>query len=164
MKEKKYSYDRFGSKGQRVGQAVVDILSKDQATQTVEETLEALGPRFVEELEDTIQKNQHRFESPFYVFVLTNKEMWADNVLRNWFIARQTAPEDIDMLCQYPHHAKTLYKVDSKKGSLSVAWTIPGIEDCKSILKNPHIHDPQLVSWITSCFDKSSGGGLLLPT
>lgn len=162
MSDEKYDYNRFGSKGKRVGQAVYDILSKDQPYQSAGDTFDALAPRFVQELEDTIKNNEKKYDSPFYVIVFTNKEMWAPNVMRNWFIARQTAPRAMDMIHQYPHHVKTLYKVDSKEGSHKVQWTIPGFEDCKSILKNPQAHDPQLVTWIISAFEGSLDSSQLL--
>lgn len=152
MIENKYSYDRFGSKGMRVGQAVHDILSKEQPMQTVEETIEAMAPKFTKDLEDTINANKDRYKSPFYVFVLTKKEMWATNVVRNFFIARQTPPDPLNMMCQYANMTKTLYKVDSLKGSLKVKWSLPGLNDCPNILKNPQFHDPDLVAWIDSLF------------
>lgn len=149
---KKYEYNRFGSKGVRVGQAVVDILSKDQPDQTVEETIEAFGPDFVKELQDTIEKNKGKYQSPFYVFILTKKEMWAVNVVRNFFIARQTNPSGLEMVKQYPNYMKTLYKVDSKKGTLELKWSIPGHQECLSICKTPSSYDPELVSWILQCY------------
>lgn len=158
MTEKKYSYDRFGAKGMRVGQAVYDILSQEQAPQTVEETLEAWAPDFVSELEETIENNINKFQSPFYVFVLTKKEMWAENVIRNYFIARQSDPQMAQMMVEYPNFVKTLYKVDGKKGAMKLDWTLPGIEDCKSILKNQKIHDPTLIGWIKSCFKELEDG------
>ena len=151
--DKRYDYNRFGKKGKRVGQAVVDILSKDQPIYTAEEILNEYAPKFVQELEDCIKENHKKYTSPFYVFVLTGKEMWAENVLRNWFVARQTPPHAIDMVVEFPHKSKTLYMVDAEKGKVKVLWTIPGIEDCKSIMKDPLIYDPHLVQWIIDCFE-----------
>ena len=152
-KEKdKYSYDRFGSKGQRVGQAVVDILSREQTPQTVEETLDAFGPDFAKELDDTIESNKTKYRSPFYVLVLTKKEMWAVNVVRNYFIARQTAPYALDLIQNYPHYTKTLYQVNSDRGELNIAWSIPGHSECKSISKTPQSFDETLVKWIKDAY------------
>lgn len=151
----RYDYDRFGKKGQRVGQAVFDILSKPQAMQTVGETLDSIGPDFAKEIEDCIEKNQHKYKSPFYIFVLTKKEFWAENVVRNWFIARQTPPHAFRMMEQYPNHTKTLYIVDSQKGNISVAWCLPSFADCVSIAKTPLSYDPQLVKWIEDCFSRN---------
>jgi hypothetical protein len=153
--DKKYDYHRFGSKGKRVGQAVVDILSKEQPSQTVEETISAFGPDFANELAKTIDDNRHKYTSPFYVLVLTKKEMWACNVVRNFFIARQTAPRSQDMIIDYPNHTKTLYKVNDEKGSVGIEWSVPGHQECLSISQTPGSFDPQLIQWIKNAYQEA---------
>ena len=151
--DKKYTYNRFGMKGARVGQAVHDILSASNEAITVEAILDEFAHKFVAELEATIEHNEEKYDNIFYVFVLSNKEMWAENVVRNWFVARQTAPEALDMVSQYPNHCKILYEVNKKHGELKLKWTIPGIQDCISIARQPQLYDPQLVKWISDCFN-----------
>lgn len=150
----KYDYNRFGSKGKRVGQAVVDILEKgDNPYISTGEIFDASSEKFLQELEDTISKNKDRYDSPFYVVVFTNKEFWAENVVRNWFVARQSAPYATDLVCQYPNHNKTLYLVDANEGKIKICWTMPGFQEAKSILKTPQHYDPQLVQWIEDVFN-----------
>ena len=148
----KYDYNRFGAKGQRVGQAVYDIISQDQREQTAEETIFEFGPDFVKELETAVETGAKRFASPYYVLVLSKKEMWACNVMRNYFIPRQTFPRGTEMVQQYPNHTKTLYKIDAKKGDLKIIWSIPGHQECQIVAKNPGQYDPQLVEWIFQCY------------
>lgn len=144
----KYDYKRFGCDAKRVGQAVTDILSKDQPTYTVEEIMEGMSEKFVQELEKTIEDHSSKFDQPFYILVLTNKEFWATNVIRNWFVPRQTPPHATKMIEDYPNHCKTLYLVDANKGDITLCWTLPGIQDMNSILKTPQSYDKQLVKWI----------------
>lgn len=151
----KYDYNMFGSKGKRVGKAVLDIISTDQPSYTVEDILSEYGKDYCLEFEKTIEENKKKYKSPFYIFVLTKKEFYASNVVRNWFIARQTPPYGSQMMTDYPNHTKTLYIVDADKGELRVLWSIPGKEECKSILKEPQIYSQELVSWILDCY---SGG------
>ena len=149
-----YDYNRFGSKAKRVGQAVLDILSKPQPIQTVGDTLDAFGPDFANEMEKTIEQNQGKYESPFYIFVVTKKEFFANNVMRNWFIARQTPPYAFEMMKQYSNYTKTLYMVDSHKGNIKALWSIPGFLDCISIARCPSQYDPELVKWVEDCFNR----------
>lgn len=151
-KDKRYSYDRFGMKGARVGQAVYDILKSNDEPTSVEEILDEYASSYVKELEDTIQANEHKYKETFHVVVLSNKEMWAINVVRNWFIARQTAPDALESVVLWPNHVKILYEVNKKTNEVKLKWTIPGIQDCISIAKNPGMYDPQLVKWIKECF------------
>ncbi len=151
--DKKYTYNRFGMKGARVGQAVYDILKSSDKNTTVEEILDEYAAKFNQELEDTINANEHKYKDKFHIFVLSNKEMWAQNVVRNWFVARESAPEPLDMVGQYPNHCKILYEFDKRADKLSLKWTIPGIQDCISIVKNPSQYDPMLYKWIKDCFN-----------
>ena len=148
----RYKYNRFGMKGARVGQAVSDILSKDQPTYTVGEIMEGFGAKFAQELEKSVNDSLDKFKNPFYILALTKKEFWADNVIRNWFIPRQTAPHASKLMSEYPNHTKTLYVVHGDRGDIKVAWSIPAFSDCISVSKNPGIYSPELVKWIEDCF------------
>lgn len=150
MKEdSKYDYNRFGSKGKRVGQAVVDILSRDNnPTITAGEIAEDRAGEYRDELEKAIASGAKMYGNPFYVLVFTHKEAWAANVVRNWFIPRQTAPKALELFQKYPHYMKTLYVVDEQRGNIKICWSIPGVEEMKSIMKSPRTFDPQLLKWI----------------
>ena len=148
----KYDYNRFGCKAQRVGQAVFDIVSKEQPDYTVGEILDEFGPKYTAEIQKSVEDGLTRYKIPFYVFVLTKKEMWACNVVRNFFIPRQTAPGGQEMMIAYPNYMKTLYKVISSTGDIKLMWTLPGYQDCRSISESPGAHDPDLVRWLGDCF------------
>ena len=151
--EKKYSYDRFASKGQRVGQAVVDILSQSQAPQTVEETLDEFGKDYLRHIQETADKERKNFDGKFYIFSLLNKDLHyfgVENVVRHWTIPRKTAPDAAKMMVDYKNHTKTLFEVDPHQGEITLLWSLPGWEDCKSIMKHPESHDPQLVRWVSN--------------
>ena len=150
----KYAYNRFGSKATRVGQAVSDILSKENLPEvTVEEILEASKDKFLKDLEECVETGRKKYTSPFYVFVIMKKEMWAVNVIRNYFIARQTKPKMFDMMMDYPNATKTLYMINDNTGEVKLEWTLPGLQECESILKTPLSFDPSLISWIRECFE-----------
>lgn len=153
----RYLYNKHGMKGARVGQAVADILSKEQPTFSCGEILEGFGIKFAQELEKAVNDSLGKFKSPFYILALTKKDLTyfgVENVVRNWFIPRQTAPHASDLMRDYPIHTKTLYVVNGDKGDIKVAWSIPAYEDCKSVAKNPSIYSPELVQWIEQCFTK----------
>jgi hypothetical protein len=155
--DKRYDYNRFGSKDKRVGQAVSDMMSVSNAVQmTAGDVLEAYQGKFVKELEQAIKDNMDKYEDPFYILVITKKEHWAANVVRNYFIARQTKPNGLDMVTDYANHTKTLYKVNKHRGNVDIMWSLPGFEEMKTVLNHPETYDPTLVKWITDCF----GGNL----
>jgi len=150
----KYAYNRFGTKGQRVGQAVIDLSRGQQAIQTVGDTLDAMGADFARKMEETIEANQGKYKDPFYIFVLTKKEFWANNVIRNWFIARQTAPHAFKSMEEFSNYTKTLYIVDASRGNIKCIWSLPSFDDCISIARDPLSFDPELVKWVEACFNE----------
>ena len=81
--DERYIYEVNGKKSSRVGQAVYDIMTQDQEDYSCEEIVDAFGPDYVKEFNDVVDKNRHKFTSPFYILVITKKEMWAVNILRN---------------------------------------------------------------------------------
>ncbi len=54
----------------------------------------------------------------------------------------------------HPSAAKSLYKVDKINGLVQLMWTVPGKEDCISILKNPALYDKDLVHWVKEAIGK----------
>jgi len=149
-----YSYNRFGSKGARVGQAVIDIMSTAQPEQTVGDVLDSAAVDFVKAMEDCIEKHKSKYENPFYILVLTKKEFFANNVVRNYLIPRQTPPHAFDMVEQYGNATKTLYMVDSHAGLLKTLWSIPGFSECIDIARSPSSFDEELVKWVEACFSR----------
>lgn len=152
MSEKKYSYERFGSKGQRVGQAVYDILSKDQPDYSAEEILEGMGKGIVSYIQEAAEKGYHEFDGKFYIIHTFRKTLTqhdAVNIMAQKAVAFQKGPmEPSWYMKELPNHAKSLYEVDPSSGIIKLLWTVPGWEDCKSIQKTPSLYDPDLVKWV----------------
>lgn len=150
IRKNKYSYKRFGSSGSRVGQAVHDVLTSSPSEHTVEEILDEFGKNYLDDIRKCADEEKKNFEGTFYIFSLMNKDLgqWGvSNVVRHWKIPRKTAPHMAHMVKDYPNHTKTLYEVSPSKGEITLLWTLPGKEECVSILKNPSLYDPQLVKW-----------------
>lgn len=135
----------------KVGQAVYDILKRDQVQTSVEEVLSEAEKKYTQEMEDIIQSNFNKYDSPFYIIVLTKKEPWALNVMRNWFIARQTRPKVQFLRQEFPNHMSTVYSVNKSTHELKILWSLPIKQDADVVLKNRHLYDPTLVKWIEDC-------------
>ena len=152
MEEKSYSYDRFGSTGQRVGQAVYDVLSQDQPTYSAEEILDEMANGIVSYIEEAVNKGCEKYEGKFYLLHLFKKHL-CEHGIENAMLQKATCfqnrrwtPQEV--MEAHPHSSKTLYEVDKVNGVAKLLWTVPGWEDCKSIKKNPTLYDPDLVKWV----------------
>lgn len=153
----KYSYDRFGSKGQRVGQAVVDILSKEQPEYTVEDILEGcgLGADYLELIRDEAEKSKKRFYDKFYILSLIKKglgEMGISNVLKHSCRSFEKKFSMQEVMLAHPTSDKHMYEVDIKKGEINLIWSLPDYEQCKIIKKSPKLYDPTLAKCVLAYF------------
>ena len=147
-----YSYNRFNSKGVRVGQAVHDILSKKSPVYTAEEILEEMEQGIVSYIQDAVEKGCAEYSGDFFILHLFKKELSSfgvDNVMMQkaaCFKSRCWKP--FEVMEMHPNSTKSLYKVNSKNGTVVLEWTIPGWSECMSIKRNPELYDPQLVNWV----------------
>ena len=147
------SRDKVKKDSSKLGQAVYDILSKEQQDQTVEATIEAMTPKYFEELMKAVDKGCKDFESPFYIVVQRKKETIGGaitNVLRHKYVTRQTKPYSRFLRTEFPNADHDLYEVDSTKGTMTLLYTLPTEQDSKTILKNAECYDPKLVEWIVA--------------
>lgn len=151
-KDPKYKYNRFGTKGARVGQAVYDMMKSGEPASTAGEVLDAYAPKFIKLLEEAVERGARHWQHPFCVMVLSRKEMLFPNVETHFFVDRQTIPDSFDMALQYPNWTKTAYKVTGDK--VEILWSIPGDQDCIQVLKNPKLYDPELIRWIKECYEE----------
>ena len=162
MEENKYSYQRFGATGSRVGQAVTDILSQDNPNYTAEDILEEMGKGIVNYIQEAAEKGCKEYDGKFFILHLFKKELSAmgvDNAMlqkATCFKDREWKPHEV--MEMHPNSAKTLYEVDKKNGTITLKWTVPGWEDCKSIMKNPHLYDGDLVTWVKAAYEPLKSG------
>lgn len=148
----KYAYERFGCSAQRIGQAVLDIVSSSPPSYTVEDILDELGKDWLDLIRQRAEEGKLVRESPFYILSLLNKDLGqfeVDNVLKHSARHFQYEKSMKDVMSAHPSSVKNLFKVDVKNGEISLEWSLPGWEDCRSIMKNPSIYDPQLVKWVS---------------
>jgi hypothetical protein len=150
--DSKYLFCKGHTKAARVGQASIDLL-KNTTPMSADELMNEYSPDFLKSFEEAIELGvKERLNNPFYILVLTKKEPWAVNVVRNYFIHRQTPPFASSLIKDYKNHTKTLYIVDGKKGKVELLWSLPGWDDCISVGRHPELNSPELVRWIGQAF------------
>jgi hypothetical protein len=147
----KVSREKLKKNPAKVGEAVYDILSKEQLPQTVEETTEAMTPKYFEQLIEAANRGAKKHESPYYIVVQRKKESLAGqvmNVLKHVYIDRQTRPRAKFLRTEFPNADHDVYEIDKTKGTITLLYTLPTEQDSKTILKNAHLYDPNLVASI----------------
>jgi hypothetical protein len=157
LNDKRYSYDRFSSKGQRVGQAVIDILSRDNQTCTVEEILDEFGRDYLNYIRKIAEDSKDLYESPYFILSLLKKDLGqfgVANVLKHSArpFQHESSVKAKKVVEAHPECTKTLFQVNARTGSIDLVWTIPSHGECISILKSPEIYDPELLKWINQVY------------
>lgn len=138
-----------------VGQAAYDLLIRANATQEmqeVQETLDAMTPAYFAELEDCAKKNRRKYQGNFYIVCLRKKENFFINVLRQWFIARQTKPFASVLFRDYPNHDHDIWEIN-QSGDAKLLWSLPPAQEQQTIMKNSHLYHSDLVKWINDYHD-----------
>lgn len=138
-------------KSSKVGKAVKEILSKDQAPTEVGDIISNYAPSYVKEVEEAVKRGFSEHKIPFYVVVMHKKEAWAMNVMRNWFLTRQSKPSAKNMWALFPNHMHTVYEYDGK--DLKILWSLPSQQEAAVILKNFALYHQDLVRWVRDALD-----------
>jgi hypothetical protein len=138
-------------KGQKfTGKVAFDLLHKAikaNEMQEVQETIDAMTPAYIAELEDCAKKNSRKYKGNFYIVCLRKKETFFINVIRQWFIARQTKPMACALFRDYPNYDHDIWQV-SPEGDTTLLWSLPPGQEQQTIMKNPHLYHSDLVKWI----------------
>lgn len=141
------------NKEETVGQKVYDILSASQPQTEVQEIIDEYTLDYNRQMQECVDQNIKKFDSPFYVVVLTKKEYWAPNVVRNFFIARQTKPSVKTMWAEYTNFMHTVYEV-TRHGDVNLLYTLPSPQEANTILESWASYDQNLVKWCRWAFEE----------
>lgn len=142
-----YEKKAKGDDSVSVGESVRRILSKDQPNVSVGEIISDYGDKYTAEIRATLENNLGKYDDFFHVVVLHKKEPWALNVLRNWFVARKTAPLARDMWRDFPNFMHTVYRFDKNTSELKLLRSLPSPQEARVVLRNWELYDPSLVTW-----------------
>jgi hypothetical protein len=117
-------------KTETVGIAAMRAMKDFNPEQTVCDTTRAMNKGYLEE----INKCVNRFpacdwHTPFYVVVITKKERVLHNVIRRYFVARQSLPS--------PTWDQTVWHYNPTTSDLRHVWTLPDQETGSWLLMYP---------------------------
>jgi hypothetical protein len=120
------------------------IMSGDK--QEVGETSSAMNKTYEEEMMECIHKYQKkRLENvnPFYLVVLAKKERLMKNVVRRYFLCRESEPT--------PEYDQAVYAVNPKDQQVDFQWQIPDIESYHDMVFHGHLYDLEQQELVGFC-------------
>lgn len=112
---------------QTVGEASTQLRSKTDAYVPTDIQQE-VHKDFEKNLLLAIADGKQKYDGDFYIVVLTKKEKTMNNVVRNFFFARQTCPT--------PEWDQSVYAYHRKDEAIEYIWTVPARDICAFLAQN----------------------------
>lgn len=115
-------------KRETVGASSLKLSLKQPETRNPFEQMCENYTDYEKNVQECIATNLNKYEGNFYVVVLTKKERTMTNVIRNYFLARQTCPT--------PEYDQVVYRYNRLSGGLEFIWVLPAKDVCEHLLIN----------------------------
>lgn len=113
-----------------VGEEAYKRLLNPDTKQGIIDTQQEIDKKYFSEIEECVKKHKGKpnFEGDFFIVVIVKKERLMENVVRRYFVARQTLPT--------PAYDQTVWRY-RKGGQLEYIWTIPDHNTCQEMYHHP---------------------------
>jgi hypothetical protein len=109
-----------------VGKLATDLKQKTLEERSVVELERAMHKDYIDELLKTHAEAKKTMFGDFFITVLTKKERLLDNVLRNYFFARESCPT--------PDYDQSVYHYKKADDRIEFLWVIPSKDTCMLLL------------------------------
>ena len=110
-------------KKKTVGQVAVDLMAKPENQHTVTDQMRENLTDYDKNIWECVLTNKKQYIGDFYIVVECKKERLLENVLRNFFFARSTAPT--------PTWDQAVYKYHKVDDFLEFLWVVPSKPTCQ---------------------------------
>lgn len=132
------------------GKISYELMQKDTHPTRVVELGEAMTKDYMEKLWECVDrgKKASHIEGDFYAVVLSKKERLLTNVIRNFFLFRQSCPT--------PTFCQSVYKYYPKEDKLDLLWTLPSQEGAAVYRDNALLIDPsekEMLNYVLDYWD-----------
>jgi hypothetical protein len=117
-----------------VGKISSDMLSKTPYSTDPIEIERAMHSDYVKNMEECASTAKKQFTGDFFIIVLTKKERLMENVLRHYFLARQSCPT--------PDYDQAVYQYSRIRDDVDFIWVIPSKEACLTFMEQASSIDP----------------------
>lgn len=104
------------------GQLYIDALEREDHPVEVEELRRYYHRDYEKNMYECLERGKKEFNGDFFIHVETKREKLTPNVIRNYFIAKQT--------CSTPWYDQTLYKYHQKDDRIEFLWVVPSKPTC----------------------------------
>ena len=120
-------------KRKTVGAEALSRLQNPDHSQSIIETQREMDKEYWGEIDKCVKAHTN-WQEPYYIVIHQKKEKLLENVIRRYFIGRQSLPT--------PQWDQTVWRFNPKNGNLEFVWTLPDENTAKWLAANPkEIHE-----------------------
>lgn len=113
-----------------VGASARELLLKPDLKQGIVDTQREVDKEYFQEIEKCVKSKPHRaWTKPWYVIVLHKKERLLENIVRRYFLGRQSLPT--------PQFDQTVWRYYPMTGNLEFIWCLPDEQISQQIILDP---------------------------
>lgn len=105
-----------------VGSKSRELMMKDPETRDPIELEREMQQNYLKDLKECIDRGKKAYQGPFFVVVINKKEPLMPNVIRQYFLHRQTCPRS--------DYDQSVFRFDPKSEMIDYLWTVPDKETC----------------------------------
>ena len=135
-----------------MGALATELKQKAPETRSPIELEQEMHKDYIKNLLETHAEGKKTMPGDFFIIVLTKKERLLDNVLRNYFFARESCPT--------PDYDQSVYHYKHLDDRIEFLWVIPSKDTCHLLLENKHLIAPseyELLTFVLKFADGSLG-------
>lgn len=121
-------------KRKTAGEHYLELMQKNPEEIDVVEMQQEMQKDWMKNIIECVDTNKKKFPGDFYVVIETKREVILSNVIRNYFIGRQSCPT--------PNYDNTVWKYHRDEDRLEFLWVIPSRETCYTYLGQKDKVDP----------------------
>jgi len=116
-----------------------------QKTQTIRETTDEMGKKYMDELIKCAKANLEKHNKDFYILEVIEHDAIIEGVIKVHFQARWTRPN--------PEWGVGLYKVHAESGNMTYEWGLPRKHEAYIMIENPQGWDSKTMQDIRDYVD-----------
>lgn len=116
-----------------IGQIATDLSQKQTEKISIIDQQRSMQEDYMKELLNAVDRGYKKYTNDFFIHVETKIEKILSNVVRNYFIDRNSCPT--------PNYDQTVYRYNRSKGQIEYLWTIPDRETAHHLL----LHSKEVV-------------------
>lgn len=115
-------------KPKTVGKIATDLLINANETHSVTEQMQENLSEYDKNIYECIELGKKEYTGDFYLVVITKNEKLLQNVLRHYFLSRQSCPS--------PQYDEAVYKYHSSEERVEFLWVVPSKQTCEYFVVN----------------------------